>query len=356
MKLKTNNLFYRDKPSFGIDIGHSSIKIMQLQKNGLSYKMNAYGYIELDHVAIEKGVIIDTDLITRKTYELITTNINGKITFDRVSFSIPNEYSFSRVLTLPKMSKKELEQAIESELQQSMPMASSDLYYDFDVVDLSDQQEIQLVATPKKIVDSYLSIGKLLGLETAFIETNIGAVTRAVRSSEITKDLVSLIIDIGSSAADLTLFDGVEIRITSTANCGGNVITRAIAEELGINSVQAHIIKTRYGLEPSKKQKQITKAIGNVLDRLFIEIRKVEKYFADHSDNKKIEQIIIVGGGSNIPGISNYMTDNLKIPTRVCDAWKNILFNDIPKPDQIENTLYTTAIGLAMGYEKEFTK
>jgi type IV pilus assembly protein PilM len=318
--------------------------------------MNAYGYTELDHRAIEKGVIVDTELITRKAYELITTNINGKITYDRVAFSIPNEFSFSRVLTLPKMNKKDLGLTLENELQQSMPLSSDELYYDYDVVDLVDQQEIQLVATPKKIVDSYLAIGKLLGLETAYIETNIGAVTRAVRSSEITKSLVSLIIDIGSSAADLTLFDGSEIRITTTANCGGNVITKAIADELDINSVQAHIIKTRYGLDPSKKQKQITKAISVVLDRLFIEIRKVEKYITEHSKDKQIEQIIIVGGGSNIPGISSYMTNKLKIPTRVCNAWKTIEFNDIPKPDQIENTLYTTAIGLAMGDERDFIK
>ena len=154
----------------------------------------------------------------------------------------------------------------------------------------------------------------------------------------------------------MTLFDGSQIRITSTANCGGEGITKAIAKELDVNTVQAHIIKTRYGFDPSKKQKQITRAASESFDRLFNEIKKVNRYYLEHSGSKEIEQVIIVGGGSNIPGVSHYMTDNLKIPTRVCNPWKNIDFADIPKPDPVESTLYTTAIGLALGSEKDFLK
>lgn len=356
MKIERKNLFYRYMPSFGIDIGHSSVKVMQLKKLKNRFLMQAYGTAQLNHNSTDKGVITDPETVSRKIYELITSSVKGKITYSRASFSIPNEYCFSRVITVPKLNEKDLLEAINNELSQSMPLPIDDIYYDYDLVDLNEQFEIQLVATPKVIVDSYLKVSETLGIDTAFIQTNIGAVTSTVVNSEITNNRVSLIIDFGSSAADLTLYDGNEIRITSTANCGGETVTRAIANKLGINTVQAHILKTRYGLDPSKKQKQIIQAVNPVYDNLFVEISKVSKYLVEHTNGKAIEQIIIVGGGSNIPGISNYMTDNLKIPTRVCNPWKNIDFNQIDKPDSLDSTLYTTVIGLAMGQEEDFIK
>lgn len=356
MRASLSKYTYIDKPSFGIDIGHSSIKTMQLTKLDDGYAINAYGNIQIEQGSINKGIINNAELIAKKIYELITTHTTGRITLNRAAFSIPNEYSYTRVITVPKMSNRELRDVIENEIQQSMPLPASDLYYDYDTVHLNDALEIQLVATPRKIVDSYMNVSKLLGIETAFVETNIGAVTRAVKNSEITKDLVSLIVDLGSSAADLTLYDGSQIRITSTANCGGEDITRSIANRLDINSVQAHIIKTRFGLDPSKRQKDIIEAASSVLERLFQEIKKVDRYFREHSDNKSIEQIIIVGGGSNIPGLSHYMTDKLKIPTRAFSEWKNINFGSLAKPDPIESTLYTTVIGLAIGREEDFSE
>lgn len=356
MKFNTSNLFYTDAPSFGVDIGHSSIKIMQLNNDKGNFSMQAYGSAQLNHTAIEKGIINNPEKIASKIYELITTSVRGKITSSRVAFSIPNEFSYSRVITVPMMSKKELSEAIENELNQSMPLPINDLYYDYDVVNLNDKQEIQLVATPRSIIDSYMNVSEMLGIDTAFIQTNIGSVTRTVINTEMTNNRVSLIIDLGSSAADLTLFDGNEIRITSTADCGGENITKSIAKELGCNTVQAHIIKTRYGVDPSKKQKQIILAVNEVFRVLFDEVRKVNKYIRDRTEGKEIEQIIIVGGGSNMPGIGSFMTDNLKIPCRVCNPWENIDFKDLEKPDPIDSMLYTTVIGLAMGHEKDFVK
>lgn len=351
-----SNYIYSDSPSFGIDIGHSTVKIMQLGKMTDRYIMKAYGNAQLDKNSIDKGEIVDHESIARTLKNLLTSQLVGKISVNKIAFSVPNEYSFSRVLTVPSMSHKELISVINTELEQSMPIKSEDLYYDYDTVSVNGDIEIQLVAAPKIIIDSYVSLSQLLGLEVAFVETNISAVTRAVKNTEITQGVVSLIIDMGSSAADLTLYDGVEIRITSTANCGGEAITKSIAEELGINAVQAHILKTKYGIDPSKRQREITKAVAKVLENLFTEINKVNKYIVERPNGRPIDQIIIVGGGSNIPGISSYITESLKIPTRVCNVWKDIDFGVLPKPENAEKTIYTTAIGLAMGSEKEFVK
>jgi Tfp pilus assembly PilM family ATPase len=116
-----------------------------------------------------------------------------------------------------------------------------------------------------------------------------------------------------------------------------------------VSRTQAHTIKTRYGLEPSKKQAEILDAIRPELDKLMGEIRKMIRYYNERaSEDALIGQIIILGGGANLPGLSTYITDQIRIPTRLCDPWQNISFGGLQAPHQLETTLYTTAAGLSL--------
>jgi type IV pilus assembly protein PilM len=344
-------LIYSDKPLFGFDIGRSSIKIMQVdssQKNRAA--VIGYGATTFNPSAIEKGVVVDYEEIAKAVKNLFDSKLIGNLTTKRVAFSIPNEYSFSRVLTLPNMSKNELHTAVYNEASRTIPVKNEDLYIDFEIgagVD-NDMNEIQLVATPKFIVDSLLNLSSILGIEVALVETNISAVSRIVTHAE-GYDIVSLIIDLGSTAADLSIYDGTTVRITGTADCGSEKITSLIAQKLGVSRTQAHTIKTRYGIEPSKKQTEILACIGPELDRLTSEIKKIIRYYDQRmGDAEKIGQIIVLGGGANLPGLSAYITNQVRIATRLCDPWQNIHFGGLQSPHQLETTVYTTAAGLSL--------
>ncbi len=345
-----SKLTYVDKPVFGLDIGRSSIKIMQIDNHGKKAQVIGYGNTSFDASTVVSGVIVDIEALVKATYELFMNNMVGTLTTKRVALSLPNEHSFSRVLLLPALNESDLAAAVFNEAERAIPMPIADLYFDYRIVkqDPDGSQEIQLVATPKKIVDSYMQVVSALGLEVAAIETNIGAVSRMVTHSE-GSDVVSLIIDLGSTAADLSIYDGSSVRITGTADCGSEDITQLIAKSLGVSFAQAHTIKTRYGLEPSKKQKEIRDAIEPELSKLVAEIRKVMRYYGERADaNAQIGQVIVLGGGANLPGLSTYLTNEVRLPTRLCDPWQNLTFGSLQPPNQLETTLYTTAGGLSL--------
>ena len=192
-----------------------------------------------------------------------------------------------------------------------------------------------------------MTLFKILGLETASIETSINAGTRLVMHAENT-DVPTLIIDFGSRSTDLSIFDKV-LRVTGTVGSGGDHMTEAIAKSLSVTLQQAHTIKTKYGIDASKKQKQVIESVQPVLDRLVVEIKKMNRFYQDRSgDSKKIEQVIILGGGANMPGLADYITDKVRVATRMCNPWLNLSFGDIQPPHQLEKTLYATAAGLAL--------
>jgi type IV pilus assembly protein PilM len=343
-------LFYKDKPVFGFDIGRSSIKVMQIDSSGKKGRVIGYGSTTFDSSAIKQGVIVDHEIIVKAAYELLTKDMVGMITTKRVVVSLPNEFSFSRVLNLPKMNDKDLAAAVQAEVDQSIPLNSDELYYDYTVAGTlkNGTIEVQIIATPRAIVDSYTGMFDALGFEIAVVESNITAMTRVVIHSEA-HDVNTLIVDIGSTACDISIYDGSAIRATGTVDCSSERLTQNIADALGISLQQAHSIKTRYGLEVSKKQEKIVKAAESELNKLISEIRKVMRYFADRdSSSGPIGQIIILGGGANLPGLASYITNKTRVATRLCAPWNNLTFGKLQPPHELESTLYTTAGGLAL--------
>lgn len=344
-------LFYKDKPIFGFDIGRSTIKLMQINQTGKKTKVVGYGIASFPASAIKNGVIVSPEAVIKAAHGLINGGeLLGKLTTRRAAVSLPNALCFSRVLQLPIMTPKDIEAAVLLELEHSTPFPTSELYYDFSVTRVLDDktQEVQVLACPKAIVDSYQIVFDALGLTVSLAESNIAAVTRVVVRAE-EHDAVTLIIDFGSIACDLAVYNENATNITGTVDCSSETITSLIAEKLGISNEQAYGIKTRYGLEKSKKQEEIASAIEPELSKLINEIKKVMRYHAEHSGSEaQIEQIIILGGGANLPGLSSYITSHTRIPTRLCAPWDNLEFGQIRPPRDTETTLYTTAGGLGL--------
>lgn len=352
-------VFYRDKPVFGFDIGHSSVKLMQIEPSTSKKKDSVVGYgsMEFNPKAIKNGVIVDPEEIAKQSYKLITKNLIGTLTTRRIAAALPVAFTYNRVVTLPAMEKKDLAEAIHLEAEQSIPVPIDQLYLDYEVArtDKDGQKEILMVAAPKNIVDSYVQLFKLLDLEVGLLETTINAVTRIVTHADRTS-VPTLIIDFGSISSDLAVYDGT-IRVTGTADWGGETLTNEISSALKVSARQAYTIKTRYGLNPGKKQAEIMKALEPVLERLMNEIRRMTRFYQERSDKKQnIEQIIILGGGANLPGMSTYLTDKLRVPTRLVNPWQNITFGGLQPPHKLETTLFTTAAGLSLYNRKDFRR
>ena len=349
-----SSTFYRDKPVFGFDIGHNSIKVMQIDTSSKTHKVLGYAYTSFDEKAVKNGVIVDPETIAKEVFPLFKRNLIGTIDTRRVVSALPVSKTFNRVLTLPKLPKDELREAIKVEAEQYIPVSIDKLYIDYDIAESKgkDTNEVLIVAAPKNIVDSYLVLFELLGLEVALLETSISAATRLVMHAEQT-DLPTLIIDFGSVSTDLSIFD-TTLRVTGTVSEGGDTITKAIAKELKVTPKQAQTIKTKHGLGPGKRQSQIRKALEPMLNKMVGETKKMVRFYQDRSGTeRKLEQVIILGGGANMPGLADYLTDKIRIPVRTCNPWLNLDFGDLQPPHALEKTLYATSAGLGLVQPKE---
>ena len=211
-------------------------------------------------------------------------------------------------------------------------------------------------AVPKTLVDSCLGAVRAAGLQPIMVEPGINAVTRVIEAAE-EGHLPTLIVDIGPASTDIAVLDGGAIRISGGLGIGGNTFTLDIAKKLGVALENAHQLKVLNGLSAGPRRAKITAALTPSLQRISTEVRKVIRYYNERiSDDRKLEQMIIVGGGSNVPGIGDYFTNELVMPARVASPWQKLDFGKLPQPNKQFRPRYITVAGLASVDQEEVWK
>lgn len=349
-----SGLFYKDKPLFGLDIGFSTIKVMQLDASGKQHRLVGYGIGAFDSKAILDGVVVDHASVAKSMMELFDKHIIGEINTRRVALAIPASRTFTRTMNLPPIKDDEITEAVKLEAEQYIPMPIEELYLDHIIINRDDKgTEVLAVATPKKIVDSQMQLVRMMGLEPVGFDTSILAAARVFEKQDEHNDIPAVLIDFGSMSADITVHDKTVI-VTGTIPHGGDIFTDLIAKKLGVSREEAHVIKTKYGIGKSKKQPEILEVLKPAIDQLAKEIRRMIRYHEERSGSQqKIGQIVAMGGGANMPGLSDYLTNVIRLPVRTCEPWQTFQMHRLQPPSILEKSMYVTVAGLALIQPRE---
>lgn len=345
--------FYEDKPLFGLDIGRNTVRVVQLELSHHTPRLKGYGSIAFDPAAMVDGVIVRPEIISQATLNLFKKSLIGDITTDRVAVSLPASHAFTRAVQLPKISPEDIAEAVQAEAEQYIPGHAENLYLDYSILREDEEGiEVFIVAMPKKIVDSYLVLTQMLGLEAVLLDTSVGASARLF-SLDPQSTVPSLLVDFGTDSTDITVFNKGMVALGTVA-FGGDDITRAVSRKLNVSPSEALVLKSRYGLAASLVQKQMLSAIEPSLDLLTKEIRRTIRYYEQrYVKEKPIGQIVTMGGGANMPGLTDYLTDHLRLSTRSFDPAPYIDFGHLKHFYNADRASYVTAAGLALTNPEE---
>ena len=355
-KTTNNTYFFQNKPLFGLDIGNGTLKVMQVDEASIASHHPAiigYGTANFDKSAVENGTIVKPEIIAGAILELFKHHLIGDITTRRVALSIPSYRTFTRSISLPQLGAKELRAAVELEAEQYVPVPLDELYLDYTLIrETKEGSEVFAVGVPKKIVDSYLVLMNLLGLEAVLIETTLSGAGRLF-TQDRQSDVTSVIIDFGSASSDISIFDKTVV-VTGTVQAGGVVFSNSIRDKLGVTQAEASIIKTKYGLGVSKRQKEITESLEPALQQIIKEIRRMIRYYEErYGTERPIKQVVTLGGGANMPGLIEYLTSSLRLAVRPCDPWQYFSYKGLQAPAQADKPMFATVAGLSLVNSKE---
>ncbi len=351
-------MFFKGKQtSLGIDIGTSSIKLVELQKEGEFIHLKNYAeYKPEDDL---KDLITFRSSMTPFSETELTSILKNIISASgiesrRANFSIPVFSSFLTLIEMPQMSDEDIARAIEFQANKYIPVPLSEVFLNWVVIrennnsiqqNSKDKIEVLLVAAPKDIIERYSRLASDVGFELGLLEVENFSLVRSLCSS---KNL-NLIIDIGARTSSVTIVDNGFIRLSSFLEFSGFHFTKAITERLKVDEARAERLKMENGLL-KKPQNQVREAILPLFDKLSFFVESAISIYLGKNPDKEFEKIILTGGSSRIPGILEYFSERFKIPVEKGNPFFKISYPQILK-DKIQEIApnFSIACGLALG-------
>jgi type IV pilus assembly protein PilM len=360
-------LFSSSSSCLGIDIGTSSLKLVELVNRRRRIEVATYAEADIANLLIDLS--LPQQEAIRKTAEVIKQMMEkAEVSADAVVAALPSSIVFSTVITMPHLPEQEMEKAVQFAARDIVPADLKEMVLGWSRVGTephmaTDEDKARaekkngksgdgaaapspvfLTAAPKRIVDRYLTLIKNLNVHLLALEVETFPLVRSLLNDPAGS---ALIVDIGDMATTFHIIDKGTPHVSHTMEYGGHAITNAIVGALNIPVEEAEEKKRTQGLTANapEQQKEVTESAVR---------KQVEK--ANHlltlyqrKEGKKVARSILIGGGAGLPGLAQYWKQETGHDTVIGNPWKGLSY-----PQELETQLqmlgptYGVAIGLAL--------
>lgn len=357
-----------DTSVIGVDIGASSVKIVQLKASRGAAVLETYGEIALGPYtkqAVGKAVKLTPEKLAEALTDLMR---EANVTARLGGISIPFSSSLVTVLDLPKVDADSLKRMIPIEARKYIPLPVSEVTLDWSVIpqeegessafdQLQDKsvfrakgQEVLLVAIHNDILNSYQTMTANAGITVSFYEIEIFSAIRSVVEHGIAPFLV---VDIGASTTKLYVVERGIVRLTHLVSEGGQHMSEILQRSLEWEFEKAERVKRERGLIDSSaysatENMKIKEALLSTLSRVFSEVNRVLLSYGQRY-NKNVSQVVLMGGGASLPGLQAIAQSSLNAEVLVANP-----FSHTEAPAFLEDVLreigpgFAVAVGLAL--------
>lgn len=358
------SLFSKEvKSVLGVDIGTSSIKVVQLRRERGKVILETYGAIALGpYAGVEIGRA--TSLPAEKIAEALKDVIReANVTTTDAAISIPYSSSLVSIIKLPASVEKQLAQVVPIEARKYIPVPINEVLLDWFVVgggkgNISPDGKIEvlLVAIHNDTITKFRTIGSDATLATAFFEIEVFSAVRASLDHGIAPVAV---VDMGAATTKFYVVERGLIHESHIINHGAQDLTLAASRSLAITVAQAEERKRKFGLkEPSaasqlvsnapRQGSDLKKSLELSLTPLLAEIsRTVTAY--EQRVNQTLGALVLTGGGATLKGLKEFAQSKIQTELRLADP-----FGKTQAPAFLENILkdagpeFSVAVGLAL--------
>jgi len=333
---------------FGLDIGTSSIKVVQLTKVKQGAKLLAAGAIP----SPGRGMLTESPVEQEAICEAIKKIVHeARVSTNRVVSALAESQIFTRVIEMPVLTDRELTSAIKWEADQHLPVPISEVSLAWQVlarpekITADARMLVLLIAAPLSLVEKHLKILEAAGLKSEALETENLALTRALVDQN---SPTTLILSIGAFTTDICIARAGVLVSTRSIATGGNLLTRAISSELDFEIAQAEEYKKTYGLLEEQLEGKVFAALRPVMEIIVGEVRKTVTTYQSRFPDDAVKQMILAGGGAKLPGIVVYLAQAFGMEVQIGDPWYNLIKDHTKEPEIGESRpIFTIATGLA---------
>ncbi len=350
-----DSLFKKKKSGsvIGVDIGSSSLKVVQLRREGGVAVLETYGEIALGPYAggeVGQATNLPADKIAETLKDLLR---EANVTTTDAGLSIPFSRSLLTLVSLPRRADAEEQKTVISlEARKYIPVPVQEVQLDWFIVPEalpegsapSANVNVLLVAVHNDELSLLQKVVEGAGLAASFYEIEIFSTIRSVVDEPIAPVMV---LDIGASATKVYVVERGVVALSHNIRQGGQDVTRTIASSSGIDSVKAEALKKEHGFSQAAPPYDRA-SIELVFSRIFEEAKRaLTKYETAHQ--KAVAALVLTGGGGVTKDLAAYAKSFFAIDVRVADPFAKTSAPAFMRPVLGEiGPEFAVAVGLAL--------
>lgn len=358
------------KTIVGLDIGSSSVKVIQLKPSGNQWQLAAFGMAEIPKESLE---VKNQDLQRSAIVETIKRVFKESgIKAKNVVTSLSGDSVIIRYVKLPFMTAEELRGTISKEAEQYIPLNIDQVVLDFQILgeaqeDGQKKLDVLLVAAKVEVVDQHLAMLKSAGLAPMVIDVDAFALQNSyeINRVEPTEETVALV-NMGASLTTINILEGNNTRFTRDIPVAGNDFTKEIQKEFNLKFSEAEELKKSHGAismeeddfslsSVSQKDDRVLRmsdVMTPVLNKLLGEIRRSFDYYETQARKKTVERVILLGGSARLKNVNRFLANKLGIPVEHFTVFRNVESLKTIDPEQMAEKEFHMGVCLGLALRR----
>ena len=309
----------------GLDIGSSSIKLVEAVVEKSGYRVLNLGVSPLPAKAIQNNMVVDHSSVADTIRRLVQ---ESHVKATRVISAVPGRAVIMKKVQMPRQEDAELEANVEFEANNVIPENLENVNLDYQVLDFVDggnKMNVLLVAVKKELVNSYAEVIQEAGLEPAVMDVDYFALENMYEANYTgggDSGLVGLV-HIGAGYTSVTLLQNGLSTFTGDLPLGGEEFTDGLRRELNISAAAAETFKLTGTLE-GKKGLQLDSALRPMVESWTEEIRRTVSLYGalPSEEGDGLKTILLSGGSAKRPGLRELLEERMAVPVRLAEPFR----------------------------------
>jgi type IV pilus assembly protein PilM len=318
-------LFGKKQSLVGLDIGSHTIKAVELTRSGDSHRLTNWGISAPLAEAIVDGEIMDRQLVSDAITNLFEAR--GFKTRNVVA-AVSGRAVIVKKITMNKLSADDAQQAVYWEAEQHVPYDINDVSLDFailgDAPNDSKLMQVLLVAAKKDMVMSFSDLIREAGLSPLIVDVDSFAAQNALEANyDFTSDDVVAILNIGSEITNINIMQGGVPYFTKDLQVGGNTFTEAAQRKFSLSQAEAEAAVRG----ESGQAYEVVPVVEQACEGLATALERAQAYLRTAGEAGPITRIMLCGGSSLTPGVSEFLNRRLTVPVDVANPLSRIAYD-----------------------------
>lgn len=350
-----------------IDISSRCIRMAQISKNGQKFKIQNLVRLDIPENLVVDGYIRDITAVAQRIAPALKEH---QIKSRKAVFTLSSSKAVTKEVTVPVSEPKKIQQFITAKARDYFPLNMDDYALSYLLLEKDDKQgagrppkkkkvikddpyfedeeqkvaaadaqagpleavpqhRIAVIAIPKKVVDSYYALSKVLKFSSVKIDyagNSCGQFSRLIAGEGRTE----MVLHIMDDSTYVSMIDNGILKLQRVLNYGVESLVDSVSQQYSMDYRAAReFLMTKNILGQMSVSDMMDNELARVVNQMVGGVRRIVDFYDSKYPENAIQKLHITGSGADIPGLSQYHEDSIELPV---EAEKEFRFVDYVKP------------------------